>query len=271
MSRMTRSAVCLAFAITNVRAVAAQGPAPVAGRPYQFWDVLEADGGARKVYFRNDAAFPITITQVVIEICENTRQLCGTYPSNLLVPVGKTVVAFKIERLDRKLSWRFNYTFRTHIESPNPGGFAVGPDGARTSVQIVPLDSLVPGVPAVATNGMCGKIDIPGLPAGHKSLLMVFGTPSETTARQVMVRYNGSGIAYEYSDTRRQLGGVGADALMTSISIDPVRESVLLRNSGGGQPQAFFRATAATVMTSAVLGQAGEMAARIWKECGGAL
>ena len=31
------------------------------GQPYQYWDVLEADAGARKVYFRNDLTTPITI------------------------------------------------------------------------------------------------------------------------------------------------------------------------------------------------------------------
>ena len=91
----------------------AQVRKPVPGQPYQYWDIEDVDGGARRVYFRNDSPDPITITQLVIQRCDNTRQACGTYPANVVVAPGKTVMPFKIERLDKKLGWQFSYSFRT--------------------------------------------------------------------------------------------------------------------------------------------------------------
>lgn len=270
---------CAAVATLTLLSVAtahgtAQTKPPVPGRPYQFWDVVEADGGARKVYFRNDATVPITITEVVIQVCENTRQLCGSYPSNLVVPVGKTVVAFRVERLDKKLGWNYSYSFRTKIESTSPPpGFIPpaamirGPDGSTSTIQIVSVDALVPAVEAVTTNGACGLFEPPDLPAGHKAFIMIFGTPTEPTARQVRVRFDANGAPYEFNDSRHEIGSTATDPHTTSISIDPVRQSVMLRNAGDGKPATWFRATGASVMTATTLGQPAEMAARILKEC----
>ena len=164
---------------------------PVAGVPYQYWDVLEADGASRKIYFRNDSPNPITITQVVVQRCDNTRQLCGTYPASLVVAPGKTVVAFKGERLDKKLGWSFSYTFRTSGASsgiPSPVVMRGGDGSAVGTMQTVSIDSLVPSVPAWTEGATCGSLSVPDLPAGHQALIMIFGTATQPTARRVMIR-----------------------------------------------------------------------------------
>lgn len=257
-------------------AATAQAPKPVPGAPYQYWDVLEADGGARKVYFRNDTTTPITITQVVILRCDNTRQLCGTYPANLVVAPGKTVVAFRAERLNRTVGWYFAYSFRTRGEPQvvtatgiPPGAIIRTPDGGPAAVlQTVAIDALVPDVAASTEGATCGKLTVPDLPAGHRALLMVFGTASQPTARRVMVRLDANGSAYDYNDTRRDPDDASADPRQTNITLDLVRQTAMVRNSGGGQPATFFRATGPTLLTAASLGKLGETIARMVQECG---
>ncbi|MDX2260109.1 MAG: hypothetical protein SFU84_00250 [Gemmatimonadales bacterium] len=204
-SRVASLALLAASYLVVASPISAQVRAPVPGQPYQYWDVLEADGGARKIYFRNDQETPITITEVVIARCENTRQLCGTYPSKLVVEPGKTVVAFRIERFDAKLGWSYGYSFRTsgagRPSGPPPGAppQAMAPSGA-IQVKTVPVDSLVPLVAATEENASCGKISVPSLPEGHKALLMVFGTATQPTARMVMVRIDDNNAPYDYRD-----------------------------------------------------------------------
>ena len=53
-SRVAFLAVLAACSTMVANPLAAQSRPPVPGQPYQYWDVLEADGGARKIYFRND-------------------------------------------------------------------------------------------------------------------------------------------------------------------------------------------------------------------------
>lgn len=276
MPSPARAILVISTFISFAVGAAAQAPKPVPGMPYQFWDVLEADGGARKVYFRNDGSIPITITEVVIQRCENTRQLCGSYPANLVVAPGKTVMAFKSEQYDRKLGWSFAYTFRTRFEGttvvssgPPAGAMIRGPDGGPAAmVQTVPIDSLAPAVAAWTAGASCGNVTVPDLPAGHRAFLMVFGTASQPTARRVMVRIDANGAPYEFSDIRRDPGDTDANPRQSQIDLDLVRQVAIVRNSGGGQPAAFFRASGPTLLSAPSLGMAGETIARMIKECG---
>jgi hypothetical protein len=276
ITRRTVLVTSLLAATAGGVAARAQAPKLVSGRPYQFWDVLEADGAARKVYFRNDGAVPITITEIVIQRCDNTRQLCGTYPANVVIPPGKTVVAFKAEQLDRKLGWYFSYSFHTRGEpqvvavTGMPAGAIIrAPDGGPAAVlQTVAIDSLMPAVPASTEGASCGMVTVPDLPAGHRALLMVFGTASQPTARRVMVRLDANGSAYDFSDIRRDPDDTGPDPRQTQITLDLVRQTAMLRNSGGGQPATFFRATGSTLLTATPLGKPGETIARMVQECG---
>jgi hypothetical protein len=259
-------------AIGTSRAAAQVRP-PVAGQPYQYWDVLEADGGARKVYFRNDLETPITITEVVISRCENTRQLCGTYPSKLVVAPGKTVVAFRVERFDVKLGWSYAYSFRTsgatRPVTPPPGTIpqAAMPPGA-IQLKSVPADSLLPVVLATEENSSCGKITVPNLPEGHQALLMVFGTARQPTARMVMLRIDDNKAPYDYRDQRLEIGEDIADPYRSIITIDFLRQMATLQNSGHGEPPGVFRATGLGIKTAASLGNPMAMVAKIVQECG---
>jgi hypothetical protein len=273
---LSRTTAAVILALAPLLAVHAQVPKPVAGMPYQYWDVLEADGGARKVYFRNDSPSPMVITQVVIQRCENTRQLCGSYPANLVVAPGKTAVAFRIERLDAKLGWSYSYSFRTHSDAPPtvttgipPGAVIRGPDGSTSVMQSVPVDSLAADVAGWIDGATCGSVTVPDLPAGHKALLMIFGTATQPTARQVLVRIDANGSAYDYSDTRRDPNDLSANPRRTQITIDLVRQLAMVHNSGGTTPPTFYRATGPTLLTAASLGAPGEVIAQIVKTCGG--
>ena len=260
--------------LAAVRPAVAQARPPVPGQPYQYWDVLEADAGARKVYFRNDLTTPITITEVAIQRCENTRQLCGTYPSKLVVDPGKTVMAFRVERLDSKLGWNYSYSFRTsgaeRVSGPPPGSLPPGvmPPGA-IMVKTVTIDSLVPVVPALIENASCGSITVPDLPQGHKALVMLFGPANQPTARVVMVRLDASGAPYDYRDTRHEPVDNVAYPHQSVITIDFLRQTVILQNSGRGEPMAVFRASGAGVTTAESLGNPSETVKRISKACGG--
>jgi hypothetical protein len=279
MSIVTRRLIVIASLLASSAGwmrLAGQAPKPAPGIPFQQWDVLEADGAARKVYFRNDTTIPITITQLVIQRCENTRQTCGNYPANVVVAPGKTVVAFRVEQLDRKLGWSFGFTFRTHIEGgvtmssgPPPGAMMQGPNGGPPiRLQAVAIDSLVPDVAAFTEGGACGKAIVPDLPPGHRALLMVFGTATQPAARRVMVRLDASGSPYDFLDIRRNPDDRSADPRQTQITLDLVRQTAMLRNSGGAAPATMFRATGATLLTAASLGKPGEVVARMVKECG---
>jgi hypothetical protein len=246
---------------------------PVAGQPYQYWEVTEPDGAARKVYFRNDLTTPITIAEVSIQRCENTRQVCGTYPSNLVVDPGKTVMAFKVERLDKKLGWSYSYAFRTSIvkrvEGPPPAAVMQGmlPPGAIV-MQDVAVDLLISVVPAITENSSCGMVTMPSLPEGHKALVMVFGPASHPTARTVMVKVDGNNAPYDYQDMRREPVDNVAEPYFSIITIDLIRQTATLQNSGHGEQPAFLHATGAAVKNAASLGNPMEMVAKIVKECG---
>ncbi|MGH7524113.1 MAG: hypothetical protein ACREK8_07400 [Gemmatimonadales bacterium] len=257
------------LSMVRVAPVAGQARPPVPGQPYQYWDVLEADGGARKVYFRNDSPTPLTITELDVQRCENTRQQCGSYPANLVVQPGKTVVAFKIERYDNKLGWSFAYTFRTRGQTQTVMPSSPPGVGMAATVQTVPVDSLAPAVAAWTENGSCGIARVPNLPEGHRALMMVFGTPSQPTARMVMVRLDANGSPYDYMDMRREVSDSGPDPRRSQITLDLVRQTAMVQNSGGGQPAALLRASGANLLTAASLGMPGETIARMVKECGG--
>ena len=279
MTLVTRRIVAIASLLVpsaGSARIVGQAPKPVAGIPYQFWDVLEADGGARKVYFRNDADVPITITQVVIQKCENTRQVCGTYPSNAVVAPGKTVMAFRTERLDRLKGWSSAYSFRTDFQrtgtvtsGPPPGAMMASPGGGPpVKLQSIAIDSIVPDVPAFSDGGSCGRVMVPDLPPGHRALLMVFGTATQPAARRVMVRLDASGTAYDFLDTRRNPDDSGPDSRQTQITLDLVRQTAMVRNSGGTAPMTYFRAVGPTLLTAVSLGKPGDVIARMVKECG---
>ena len=249
-------------------AVRAQGGNPAV--PLSTWDVMEADSGGRAVYVRNNTKQPITIEAVVITRCENIRQNCGEHPANLVVPPGKSMIAFRIERLDRHQGWSWSYNFRTKRElvavTPVSPGLVVGPDGSRNTVLSISVDSFHAAVPAFTSGAACGNIRVPDLPEGHKALLMIFGTAERPVARRVMVRYDANGNAYDYSDMRRD---PVTDSAETSITLDLVRQTGFLRNApGGGQPQEWFRVTGASLLHAESLGRPDSTIARVLRECG---
>ena len=257
-------------------AASAQVRKPVPGQPYQYWDIEDVDGGARRVYFRNDSPNPITITQLVIQRCDNTRQACGTYPANVVVAPGKTVMAFKIERLDKKLSWQFSYSFHTKGQttvvpaSPTQGLNLGGPGGgAPPTLIITSIDSLVPSVTAFTEGASCRKVRVPDLPPGHRALFMTFGTVEQPTSRRVLVRLDAHGSPYDFLDIRQDPDDTTSTAHKTQITIDLVRQTVMMLNSGGDRPTTAFRATGTTFLTAASLGMPGETITKMVKECGG--
>ncbi|MBK6496219.1 MAG: hypothetical protein IPG05_14155 [Gemmatimonadetes bacterium] len=205
--RVAALAVLAACWTMTANPLAAQSRPPVPGQPYQYWDVLEADGAARKIYFRNDLEYAITITEVTISRCENTLQVCGTYPAKLLVDPGKTVMAFRVERDDRKLGWSWAYSFRTSATGkpsappPSEAPRAMTPTGP-IMVKAVPVDSLVPIVAATEENASCGKITVPNLPEGHRAFVMLFGPAKQQPVRMVMVRVDDNNAPYDYRDQR---------------------------------------------------------------------
>jgi hypothetical protein len=262
-----------AFTAALATPLSAQARPPVPGQPYQYWDVLEADGAARKIYFRNDLDVPITITEVTITRCENTRQLCGTYPAKLLVEPGKTVLAFRVERDDRKLGWSWAYSFRTtgtakpSTPPPSAPPQAMTPTGPIT-IQTVPVDSLVPIVAATEENGACGKITVPNLPEGHRAFVMLFGPAKQQPARMVMVRVDDNNAPYDYRDQRSEIGDNLADPYRSIVTIDFLRQTAILQNSGHGEAPAVFRANGLAIKTATSLGNPIAVVARMVKECG---
>jgi|CXWL01.1.fsa_nt_gi hypothetical protein len=271
--RVAFLAVLAAYSTPTAQPLAAQSRPPVPGQPYQYWDVLEADGAARKIYFRNDLEMPVTITEVTISRCENTRQVCGTYPAKLVVDPGKTVMAFRVERFDKKLGWSYSYAFRTSganrpsTPPPSEPPRAMTPTGPIT-VQTLPVDSLVPLVAATEENGSCGKITVPNLPEGHRAFVMVFGPTKQPTARIAMVRVDDNNAPYDYRDTRTEIGDNLADPYRSIVTIDFVRQSVMVQNTGHGELPTVFRATGLAIKTAASLGNPAALVARMVKECG---
>jgi hypothetical protein len=250
-----------------------------AGPPFTTWEQQEADSGGRTVYVRNNTKQPITIEAVIINRCENIRQTCGEHPANLLVPPGKTVVAFRIERFNKREGWSWSYTLRPKrdpvsmvvgpaqtVTMTAPAGTMVDPNGSRSTVLSISVDSFHAVVPAFTSGAACGNIRVPDLPEGHKALLMIFGTPDRPVARRVMVRYDANGNAYDFNDTRRD---PVTDSAETSISLDLVRQTGFLRNSpGGGRPPEWFRVTGARLVHAESLGWPDSMSARVLRECG---
>jgi hypothetical protein len=250
-----------------------------AGPPFTTWDVMEADSGGRAIYVRNNTKQPITFEAVVITRCENIRQNCGEHPANLVVPPGKSVIAFRIERLNRREGWSWSYTLRTKREpvqmtlgaapmvmTTAPAGTIIEPDGNRSTVLSISVDSFHAAVPAITSGAACGNVRIADLPEGHKALLMIFGTPDRPAARRVMVRYDANGNAYDYSDMRRD---PVTDSAETSITLDLVRQTGFLRNNpGGGRPQEWLRVTGGRLVHAESLGWPDSMSARVLRECG---
>jgi len=276
MPALARSRLVLRFLLLFALAPLAgpaQAPKPVPGQPYQFWDVVDVDGGARRVYFRNDSPNPITITELVIQRCDNTRQTCGSYPAKVVVAPGKTVMPFKIERLDRALAWQFSYSFHVAGQPTTvPANPTPTPTMGRNSpiaLQVTTIDSLLPAVAPISEGPSCAKVRTPDLPPGHHELSMVFGTATQPAARRVRVLLDGNGSPYDFSDIRQDLADTTSTPRQTQITIDLVRQTVFLLNSGGGEPSAAFRATGATLLTAESLGKPGETIARMVKECGG--
>lgn len=272
-SRAASLAVLAALSTLTATSLSAQVRPPVAGQPYQYWDVLEADGAARKIYFRNDLEYQVTITEVTISRCENTLQRCGTYPAKLVVEPGKTVMAFRVERDDRKLGWSWAYSFRTsptgRPSTPPPSAppQAMTPSGP-IMVQTVAVDSLVPIVAATAENGACGKITVPNLPEGHRAFVLLFGPAKQQPVRMVMARVDDNNVPYDYRDQRSEPGDNLADPYRSMISIDFLRQTAIVQNSGHGEPPTVFRATGLAIKTAASLDNPSALVARMVKECG---
>ncbi len=270
--RVALLAVLAAISTMSPDPLTAQARPPVPGQPYQYWDVLEADGAARKIYFRNDLEVPITITEVTITRCENTRQVCGTYPAKLVVDPGKTVLAFRVERDDRKLGWSWAYSFRTtgtgkpSTPPPSAPPQAMTPTGPIT-VQSVPVDSLAPIEAATEENASCGKITVPNLPEGHRAFVMLFGPARQQPVRMVMVRVDDNNAPYDYRDQRTESGDNLADPYRSIITIDFLRQSAIVQNSGHGEPPAVFRANGLAIKTATSLGNPIAVVARMVKEC----
>lgn len=272
-SRVASLAVLVACSTLSVHPLAAQSRPPVPGQPYQYWDVLEADGAARKIYIRNDQETPITVTEVTISRCENTRQVCGTYPAKLVVDPGKTVMAFRVERDDRKLGWSYSFSFRTagtgkpSTPPPSEPPRAMTPTGPIV-VQVVPVDSLVPIVPATEENGACGKITVPNLPEGHRAFVLLFGPAKQQPVRMVMARVDDNNVPYDYRDQRTEAGDNLADPYRSMVSVDFLRQTAIVQNSGHGEQPTVFRATGLAIKTAASLDNPSALVARMVKECG---
>ena len=265
MHCLYRSLVASALLAVGASAARAQNNPVV---PLSSWDVMEADSGGRAVWVRNNTKAPITIEAVVITRCENIRQNCGEHPANLVVPPGKTMVAFRIQRLSRREGWSWGYTIKTRHEAMTPQaaspGMVIGLNGPIGSLLGISVDSFVAAVPPFVTNASCGMVRLSDLPEGHQALIMIFGTPERPAARRVLVRVDANGNAYDYLDSRRDPVN---DSAQTSIQLDLVRQTGMLQNiTSGGQAQ-FYRVTGAKLVSAETLGRPDSMIARVVREC----
>lgn len=277
--RLARAAA-LVLACAACGANANPGPAAIPGVGIRTWSVLAADGAERAIYFRNDDSRPITIVHITLDKCENIRQRCGDYPANLLIEPGKTVLGLKVQRLDAKLAWDYSFQFNSRT-APAPmstatmitGGTQVisttapigGSMGPLKTIDVAQFQAVVP---PLTTGGSCAVLRVPDIPEGHQALAMVFvAVRGQRPARMVMVRFDASGSAYDYSDNREEIVDGIADGRRTTVSLDLIRQTGMLRNSGGGSPDAWFRVTGRDLPTAENLGRPAEMIARIWKEC----
>jgi hypothetical protein len=244
-------------------------PPGSASEPLSTWDVVEADTGSRMIYARNNTSQPITIESITITRCENLRQNCGDHPAHLVVPPGKSLPVFHVDRLSSRLAWSWGYRIHT---APRPVTMSTGPTrtvvtgptGAQTTAQPIAVDSFRAAVPPITTDASCGHITVPDLPEGHRALLMVFGTPSQPAARRIIVRYDANGNAYDYNETRT---GPPEDGTATWITIDLVRQRGLVRNARAGGTSEWYTVTGGTLTTAQSLDRPAEMIARIKREC----
>jgi len=258
--------VSVLFAAGAAGRAGAQGGNPLP--PFTTKDVEQADANRRSVYVTNNIKDTITVTGVNFTRCENIRPTCGETPVNKVIPPGKTEAVIYIDRVDKRQGWSWSYQIKTKpikmaiSQSVSPA-IVVGSDGGRGVATPTKVEDFRPLVDTFTTNSACGNLRAVGLPEGHQSLIMVFGSDSKPTARQVIIYYNGSGIAYQYSDVRESLT---TDTVKTSISLDLVRESGIARNTHG-QIADWFVLTG-RIADAASLGHPSEMAAHILKECG---
>ena len=265
LARPSLVAAALLVAAAAVRADAQGGyPSP----PYTTKDVEQADGNRRSVYVTNNTKDTMTIIGVNFTRCENIRPDCGETPVNKVIAPGKTEVVIYINRIDKKLGWSWSYQIKTKpIKMAAPQGaptrMVVGSDGGRSVAVPIKVEEFRPLVDTFTTNSSCGQMTAPGLPEGHQTLVMIFGSESKPTARQVIVYFNGSGIPYQYSDVREALT---TDTLKTFISLDLVRESGIVRNTHGQTADWF--SLSGRIGEAASLGRPSELAARVLKECG---
>ncbi len=236
--------------------------------PYTTKDVEQADANRRSVYVTNNTKDTMTVIGVNFTRCENIRPYCGETQVNKVILPGKTEAVIYIDRVDKKLGWSWSYQIKTKpikmTAAPvPPGRMVVGPDGGRGVAVPIKVDEFRAVVDTFTTNPSCGQVTTTGLPEGHQSLVMIFGSASKPTARQLFVIFNGSGIPYQYSDVREALT---TDTLKTSILLDLVRETGIARNSYGQSVDWF--SMSGRIGDAASLGRPSEIAARILKECG---
>ena len=248
--------------------------------------MLAADGAERAIYFRNDDTRPITIVHLTLDKCENIRQRCGDYPANLLIEPGKTVVGLRVQRLDAKLAWDYSFQFSSR-SAPAPmntptmivGGTQVitttAPiGGSMGPLKVIDVAQFQAVVPPLTTGGSCAVLRAPDIPEGHQALVMAFvAVRGQRPARSVMVRYDANGAAYDYSDNRDEsVDPVPTNGTQggrhTTISLDLVRQTGMLRNVAAGLPDEWFRVTGPNLPKAESLGRPEELIARILKECG---
>ena len=282
MSQHLRLACAAAFTVTCAAcgANANPGPAATPGVPIRTWSVLAADSAERSIYFRNDDTRTITIDHLMLDRCENIRQRCGDYPANLVIEPGKTVLGLKVQRFDRKLAWNYSFQFHSRsapvlmgttsmvgggsqvIRTTAPIGGSMGP------LKVIDVAEFKAAVPPLATGASCGVVRVPDLPEGHQALALMFvAVRGQRPARMVMVRYDANGSAYDYSDNREEVVDGAADGRRTTVSLDLVRQTGMLRNSGGGSPDEWFRVTGPGLPTAENLGRPADLITRAWKEC----
>ena len=266
--RLVRQKLVLSALLTAAIAARGRAQGGYPPLPYTTRDVEQADANRRSVYVTNNTKDTMTVIGVNFTRCENIRPFCGETPVNKIILPGKTEAVIYIDRLDKKLGWSWSYQIKTkpiRMAAPQgaPTRMVVGSDGGRGVAVPIKVEEFRPLVDTSTTNSSCGQMTGPGLPEGHQSLVMIFGSESKPTARTVIIYFNGSGIPYQYSDMREALT---TDTLKTFISLDLVRESGIVRNTHGQTADWF--SFSGRIGDAASLGRPSEMAARVLKECG---
>lgn len=75
------------------------------------WSVEAADHRSFQVFIRNNANWPLTLTEFKITECGNIKQQCGDQPTNITILPNTTIKFMSIEQADTQQAYEFRYQY----------------------------------------------------------------------------------------------------------------------------------------------------------------